>query len=231
MSQEITCEMCNTKFTGRSSKKFCNSCVLEKRKEGCRLYKQRNKEKISTYNSSYKSEHKKEISTYNKEYDKAHREEIQARQNEYQKNRRKTDHKFKMIHLMRTRMNKFMKGQKVKRTSELLGCTRDDFILWMKYQFDESMTIDNHGEIWHYDHVIPCSLFDHSLEDEQEKCWHWSNIQPMLGSQNMSKQNTITKDEIIAHIHSINSFIDEYNDEISDQMTLLEYDRLGYANS
>lgn len=234
MSQEVSCESCESTFTriiksgGRL--RLCETCRNERQKARCRAYKQKNKDKISAYNSTYKGEHKEEISVYNKEYDKQHRDVIQERQNQYQKNRRLTDPAFKAVHYMRTRMNKLMNGQKINSTLKLLGCSKDDFVQWIKFQLTGDMTMENHGSVWHYDHVIPCSLFDQNDQDEREKCWHWSNIQPMLGSDNMSKQNRISKAEIIAHEAKIKKFIDDNNEKISEEMTLLEYDRVSYSN-
>jgi len=229
------CVECKNDFTYilkdlRSVKIYCPKCLHEIQKARCKSYKQRNKDKISSYNAMYKAENKESISEYNKKYDSEHREEIQTRQNAYQKNRRATDPEFKFIHAMRTRMNKFMKGQKSSSTAELLGCTRNDFIIWIRYQFIGNMEWNNHGSVWHYDHVIPCAIFDQTNADEQEKCWHWSNYRPMFGPDNMSKQDKISKETIKEHINTINAFIEEYNDEISDEMTLLNYDRVDYAN-
>jgi len=48
------------------------------------------------------------------------------------------------------------------------------------------MTWENHGE-WHIDHIKPCSLFNLLNEDEQKKCFHYTNLQPLWASENLSK--------------------------------------------
>jgi len=48
------------------------------------------------------------------------------------------------------------------------------------------MTRENHGK-WHLDHVRPCASFDLTKPEEQEKCFHYSNYQPLWAEQNLSK--------------------------------------------
>ena len=42
------------------------------------------------------------------------------------------------------------------------------------------MTWENHGIIWEIDHIKPCVSFDLSLEEEQKKCFHYINLQPLF---------------------------------------------------
>ena len=48
------------------------------------------------------------------------------------------------------------------------------------------MSWDNQGE-WHIDHIIPCASFDLTNEEEQEKCFHYTNLQPLWAIDNMVK--------------------------------------------
>ena len=48
------------------------------------------------------------------------------------------------------------------------------------------MTWENHGE-WHIDHIKPCASFNLLNEDEQKKCFHYTNLQPLWASENLSK--------------------------------------------
>ena len=49
------------------------------------------------------------------------------------------------------------------------------------------MTFENYGDYWHMDHIKPCASFDLNDEEEQKKCFHYTNLQPMEGKENMSK--------------------------------------------
>ncbi len=228
---ESTCSQCDSIFTAKSIRsKLCGECQLKKRRDDCKKYKRNHKEAISRYNTSYKQQHKEDISEYNKKYDAANRSKIQTQRNIYQRQRRSIDPHFKMMHIMRTRMNKFMKGKKCNTTLKLLDCSKGDFTRWIEYQFSSDMTWENHGTVWHYDHVIPCSLFDHSIDTEQEKCYHWSNIRPMKCIDNIIKNNTISEKEIDNHDKIIESFIKENFDHLSNEMTTITFDKREYVN-
>ena len=48
------------------------------------------------------------------------------------------------------------------------------------------MSWDNHGE-WHIDHIKPISLFDLTKIEEQQICFHYTNLQPLWAKENISK--------------------------------------------
>ena len=55
-------------------------------------------------------------------------------------------------------------------------------------QFDEFMSWSNQGT-WHIDHRIPTSAFDLTNPIEQRACFHFLNLQPMWGSDNIRKKD------------------------------------------
>ena len=79
-------------------------------------------------------------------------------------------------------------------SSNLTGCSIDFLIGWLEAKFVDDMSWDNYGSIdhdttrgWHIDHIKPCSSFDLSSEEEQRKCFHYTNLQPLWGMDNMIK--------------------------------------------
>jgi hypothetical protein len=48
------------------------------------------------------------------------------------------------------------------------------------------MSWSNYGK-WHVDHIKSCASFDLSKEDEQRKCFHYTNLQPLWAEENLSK--------------------------------------------
>ena len=48
------------------------------------------------------------------------------------------------------------------------------------------MSWDNYGD-WHVDHIRPCASFDLTNEDEQRICFHYKNLQPLWGPDNLEK--------------------------------------------
>jgi len=49
------------------------------------------------------------------------------------------------------------------------------------------MTWENHGS-WHVDHIRSCCSFDLTQEEEQKKCFHYTNLQPLWARDNLSKE-------------------------------------------
>jgi hypothetical protein len=79
--------------------------------------------------------------------------------------------------------------KKSKKTSEILGCTFEDFKIYLESKFDENMNWENQGTYWHLDHIIPIS----SAQTEQEvyKLNHYTNFQPLYWLDNLKKSNKI----------------------------------------
>lgn len=61
-------------------------------------------------------------------------------------------------------------------------------MIHLEKQFTEGMTWDNYGE-WHVDHKKPMALFQFTSTDDEgfKECWKLENLQPLWGSDNLSK--------------------------------------------
>ncbi len=80
--------------------------------------------------------------------------------------------------------------KKSSHTIDYLGCSIDYLKKWFEYQFEDGICWDNYKE-WHIDHVIPCDTFNLSSEDEQKKCFNWSNLRPCWKKENLEKSSKI----------------------------------------
>lgn len=193
---------------------MCPSCSYENRLLQARIYKARNKEKIAEYNRKYKSEHKEEISEYNKKYDKEHREEIQKRQSKQHKERRKTDPEFKLYSVVTNRLRKFYPSKGIGNIKNLVGCSGKNLVKWLEHNFTGNMSWENHGILWHIDHVICCEFFDMQKEEDRKTCFNWKNMRPLLAKKNIGRRFDV-KDWLLHEIkvlHYVKSNQDDYDD-------------------
>jgi hypothetical protein len=93
---------------------------------------------------------------------------------------------------MRSRVGKILRERNIgkqHKTFELLGCSKKEFIDYFESKFTEGMTWDKIGKEIHIDHIRPCCSFNLKDEEEQKKCFHYTNLQPLWAKDNLSKGN------------------------------------------
>ena len=74
---------------------------------------------------------------------------------------------------------------------EVLGCTIDEFHAYIESLWTEGMSWDNYGYYgWHYDHIKPCASFDRDDPEDLNKCFHYTNYQPLWRKDNQVKNST-----------------------------------------
>lgn len=82
--------------------------------------------------------------------------------------------------------------RKQNHTHELIGCSWYDLKNHLESLFLEGMNWDNYGiNGWHIDHIIPCNSFDLTKKEEQLKCFHYTNLQPLWALDNILKRDKI----------------------------------------
>lgn len=107
----------------------------------------------------------------------------------YEKNRKLIDPQFKLVKTLRSRLNSALKRRNIEKgfsTMELTGCELSFLKNYIEDKFTEGMTWENHGS-WHLDHRTPICSFDLTKEEEQKKCFHFTNLQPLWAEDNLSK--------------------------------------------
>lgn len=112
-------------------------------------------------------------------------EYVMSKHKEY----RETNPRFRLANNLRTRLWSVLKRNNVKKTQhtfDLVGLTPDDFKKYIEKLFKRGMNWDNYGA-WHIDHIKPCADFDLTKVSEQKKCFHFSNLKPEWGLDNLRK--------------------------------------------
>ena len=59
--------------------------------------------------------------------------------------------------------------------------------LHIESQFTPQMTWDNHGKVWHIDHIRPLCSFDLTNENDIKEATKRSNLRPMLVEEHLKK--------------------------------------------
>jgi len=206
---------------GFTKESICRSCMNER----SRLYKKEHKKEISAYNKKYKSDHRDEISEYNSKYSKENQASIQARVSE----RKKTDPQFKLRISLANRVKNALSSENHTALSrELLGSSVELCKEWLEFQFKEDMTFENHGKVWHIDHIIPCAKFELVDPDEQHKCFNWANLQPLYVKENLSKSANIRIKDIENNKKMLDKFLKMKKEKGHKIPKLIEFDRNEY---
>jgi hypothetical protein len=147
------------------------------------------KEKCKEAYKKWKEKNTEHLKNYFKGYDKNRTIEQRKAHYEAMKKRLKNNPSFKMATNIRRRILLALKGTyKSSPSLKLTGAPDWEFV-WkhLESTFKEGMTKENHGSVWHIDHIIPCSSFDLTKPEEQFKCFHYSNLQALFVHENLSK--------------------------------------------
>ena len=124
---------------------------------------------------------------------KNNRKELTQKQLIYEKNRKQTDPEFKLLLTLRSRLGTALKRKNATKnthTLDLTDCTIPYLMGYLEAKFTEGMTWENHGT-WHIDHIKPCCSFNLLDEEEQKKCFHYTNLQPLWAIDNLIKGSQV----------------------------------------
>lgn len=170
-------------------------------------YRKQNQDKIRQDSKTRYDSKKEEISLKSKEYreknhetilqkKRAYREQNKDKINQQRNIKRKTDILYQFEENIRHNVrHQFQRSglKKVSRTKHILGCSSDEFRTHIIKQFKNGMTLENHGSVWHLDHILPISYAKSLFVDIEkqkemvEKLCHYTNYQPLYQSENLSK--------------------------------------------
>ncbi len=93
---------------------------------------------------------------------------------------------------LRSRLNTAIKhGWKAGSAVRDLGCTIPELKAYLEAQFRPGMSWDNWArDGWHIDHRKPLAKFDLSDPEQLRQACHYTNLQPLWASENISKSDS-----------------------------------------
>lgn len=155
------------------------------------VWRAKNPEKVKAIAKRFRSRHAVQIKAEKAAYSKA----TAVRREVKRKQRMLTDPQFRLATSLRSRTCIAIRrgyGKKSKSTAELLGCSLAEFRVYFESLFTSEMSwsLFLAGGI-HIDHKVPCRNFDLRDPAQQKLCFHWSNLQPLLAADNLSKSDLL----------------------------------------
>jgi hypothetical protein len=158
-------------------------------REYIREWRLRNRDKVNRQSRENRAKNPDVHRKSNADWRARNLERHRKMMREYMTTRIKSDPLFRAINNLRRRVRALLVGNAPKSaaTMRLVGCDRDSLKSHLENKFREPMTWENYGSVWHIDHIRPCASFDLTDEKAQQECFHFSNLQPLLARDNLSK--------------------------------------------
>lgn len=166
----------------------CIPCQKIKNNKYQTEYRKENENK--DYIKKWREDNKEDIKLKKSIYYKKNKEKIVEKVTTYQKDRIKKDPLYKLIRGIRALILQSLKNrftEKSKKTQDILGCSFEEFKIYLESMFDENMNWENQGTYWHMDHIIPISSAN--TKEEVYKLNHYTNFQPLYWRDNLIKGN------------------------------------------
>lgn len=198
---QTRCKLCTKQYAldNKTKIKEYKKSYREKNRdtlnETDRKYYQDNKELIREKQKIYYSDNKEVIRDIQREYRKNNKDTLSIKGPIYSKkyySKNKNNILFKLTKSSRCmignslRGNGYLKGSK---TESILGCSFEEFKLYLESRFEDWMTWENYGLFngelnygWDIDHIIP--LDSAETEEDIIKLNHFTNLQPLCSYTN-----------------------------------------------
>lgn len=154
---------------------------------------QKNKEHVRNVTRDYVRRNKAEVDRKRAIYLKKNRKKIAEQRRIWSKKEKSNNEQFDIATRLRKRIHTMLRRRKASfRTMELLGCSLPNFMLHIQKQFKLGMNWNNRN-LWHIDHILPCASFDMTNDAHVRQCFHYTNMQPLWATENLSKSDKLPK--------------------------------------
>ena len=183
------CKVCENK----SNKKY-QEVNIEKINLSRKRYRIKNKDKLKEINKKHRDKNKEKVRLYAKIY----REKNKENRNRKAREKLKSNPILKLEKTIRNSIRRSFKINNFKKPSKtecILGCSIEQYKIYIENKFDSWMSFDNHGNYnknrltWQLDHIIPISSAK-TMEDAI-RLNHYTNFQPLESMKNLVKFNKI----------------------------------------
>ncbi len=137
---------------------------------------------------------------------------LQEEKNRWCRNERKKNISYRLKKSLAIRLRDYM-SKDGKRTLNFIGCDMNHVKSWLQYNFTKDMTWENYGSYWNIDHIIPCKHFNFRYQNHINLCWNWSNLSPKTVTENSSKKDKISYEEVEYYKDELYNFLNEKGSE------------------
>jgi hypothetical protein len=194
------CSECNIENDIKLFNKDGVVCKKCRRKKSSARYREKNRQKLRDYSKLYRSLNVDKYREYNRKWmkEKYHiykdwvsnnKDRVNEIKRKHEYNKKSNNEIYKITRIVRSSIRSSIRSlnfKKKTKTSEIIGCTMEEFVIYIQSTFSEGMTLENYGE-WHLDHIVPISVAK-SYEDAV-RLNHYTNFQALWAIDNLKKYN------------------------------------------
>ena len=128
---------------------------------------------------------------YHQSYNKDYNFQTRKQRATTRKVRYHNDINYRLTRVLRARLNGALRNNhKSGSAVEDLGCSIEEFRIYLESKFQEGMSWANYGK-WHIDHILPLSSFDLADREQLLKACHYTNLQPLWLTDNLKKSDKL----------------------------------------
>jgi hypothetical protein len=179
------CTHCKSEFldnTKNSNRIHCGSLAC--RKVQCCVYRlNRDQQKYNVNQARFKALNP----NYLKDWRDSNKERDRQLNRKYVVTRYNSDVEYKLRMRLRNRLYSAVKGKsKAGSAVKDLGCSIEEFKIYLESKFELGMTWDNYGK-WEIDHIKPLVMFKLENREDLLLACNYTNLQPMCKQLNRRK--------------------------------------------
>lgn len=165
---------------------LCRECKRIRDNQYSRRRNAKDHSKVTARNAAWAKENREQDLARKRRYNREHLGDFLL----WCRKRRATNLDFKLKGILRCRLRLALNGQtKSARTMEMIGCSTEELRKHLEAKWSVGMSWDNYGGKtgWQIDHILPCASFNMSKSEDQRRCFHFTNLQPLWAGENRAK--------------------------------------------